>query len=240
MSMTKPSRLPSLSVFFPCFNEEANVQPLTQSLLAILPKISHQYEIIIINDGSHDQTSRIAHRLARQNHHIKVVDHKQNQGYGAAITSGIKNAAYEWVFYTDGDQQFDVSQLTQFISHTQDFDAIIGYRVNRADGQLRAANALLFKLFVDLLFRVHVKDIDCAFKLIRTNRIKSLPLKSTGAMISAELLYRLKKQGIKFKQLPVNHLPRQYGQPTGNNFKVIIKAGAEAAKLYASIKFRRK
>ena len=116
---------------------------------------------------------------------------------------------------------------------------IIGYRLKRAEGSFRTLNARLFKLFIDLLFRVHVRDIDCAFKLLRTNQVKPLPFISTGAMISSELLYRLKKRGLKFKQLPVHHFPRAWGSPTGNSFKVILKAGLEAVNLYLSIKLNR-
>jgi hypothetical protein len=113
---------------------------------------------------------------------------------------------------------------------------VIGYRQKRAEGKLRAFNAWLFKLYIDILFRVGVRDIDCAFKLIRSTTIKSIHLESTGAFTSAEFLYKLKKKGEKFYQLPVRHSKRRYGSPTGNKFKVIVKAGLEALSLYLKIK----
>jgi hypothetical protein len=168
---------------------------------------------------------------------IRLVSHPKNQGYGAALKTGIAASNKEWIFFTDGDQQFDLSELSVFIPHTASHRVVIGYRPYRAEGFIRALNAKLFKRFIDILFRVHVKDIDCAFKLFHQDVIKPLPLMSSGAMISAEILYRLKKKKIDFKQIPVHHYPRRFGQPTGNNWRVILKAGHEAFKLYTQLKF---
>ncbi|MBD3279315.1 MAG: glycosyltransferase [Candidatus Pacebacteria bacterium] len=230
-------KLHSLSAFFPCYNEESNVPLFVAEALEVLPKLAKKFEIIIVNDGSTDETKNIATQLAKKDTRIKVVNHQHNRGYGAALRSGFQAAQYDWIFFTDGDLQFKLTQLTEFVSYAQDYQAIIGYRKNRAEGSLRAFNARLFKLYVDILYRIHVRDIDCAFKLLKADLIKSLPLISTGAFTSAEFLYRLKKQGVKFKQLPVDHLPRQYGSPTGNNLKVIIKAGWEAFRIYLKVKF---
>jgi len=144
------------------------------------------------------------------------------------------------VFFTDGDLQFELIQLSSFIKYTEKYQAIIGYRKKRAEGSLRAFNAKLFKMYVDILFRLHVRDIDCAFKLFKADTIKSLDLFSEGAFISAEFLYRMKKKNIKFKQLPVNHKLRLHGSPTGNNINVVIRAGFEALKLYFMMKFGKK
>lgn len=229
--------LTSLSVFFPCFNEEKNIPHMVETSLAFLPQIAKKFEIIIIDDGSQDRTQAVTKALMENHSELKLISHPKNLGYGASIQSGLKHSRYDWIFFTDGDAQFDISQLSHFIPHASKYSVIIGYRRNRAEGQLRAFNARLFKLFVDLLFRLHVKDIDCAFKLIKSEALHDLPLISSGAMISTELLYRLKKKGFRFKQLGVDHYPRRHGQPTGNNPRVILKAGFEAIKLYLHMKF---
>lgn len=229
-------KLRSLTAFFPCYNEEANVTAMVQALLTALPKLARQFEIIIVNDGSQDQTAVLADHLAAAHPQVRVVHHPKNLGYGASLRSGFAAARSDWIFYTDGDRQFDVNQVADFLPYTNDYQVIIGYRKRRADGNFRALNANLFKLYIDTLFRLHVKDIDCAFKLLRREVVQAVPLQSTGAFTSAELLYRLKKQGYKFKQLPVDHYPRQYGTPTGNHPKVIIKAGIEAFFVYAHTK----
>lgn len=234
--MTKSSKISSLSVFFPCFNEEPNVELFVEEALNILPNIAKKFEIIVVNDGSSDGTGKIATSLARKNPFIRAIHHKRNLGYGAALRSGFQAARYDWVFFTDGDLQFRLSQLKKLIPHTEKYDVIIGYRKKRAEGAFRALNARLFKLYIDILFRVHVRDIDCAFKLFKTDVIQSLDLTSSGAFISAEFLYKLKKKHELFKQIPVDHHERQYGSPTGNNPKVIIKAGLEALRLYVSMK----
>lgn len=235
----KMKKLLSLSVFFPAYNEEENLPALIEQTMVHLPQFAENFEIIIVNDGSGDNTKTVAEDLAAKYHQVKVVSHHTNLGYGAALKTGFATAKYDWVFFTDADLQFDLAELGQFLAFTDEYKAIIGYRTARAEGFGRARNAYLFKLFVNLLFRVHVRDIDCAFKLFRTELIPPLKLQSNGAFISSELLYKLKKNHIKIKELPVTHYPRLRGNPTGANFKVVIKAGLDAIQLYSSIKLRR-
>lgn len=233
----KQPKLSSLSVFFPCYNEEKNIPIMVQQALQVLPKISNQFEIIIVDDGSTDNTRQVVAGLQRQHPELQIVSHEQNRGYGASLRTGFDTSRYDWIFYTDGDVQFDLQDLLKFVQYTKDYQIILGYRYNRAEGWSRILNARLFKIYIDLLFRVHVKDIDCAFKLMKADLIKNLDLYSTGAFISAEYLYKLKKQGVAFKQLPVKHLPRKHGQPTGARLDVIVKALADAMKLYLKMKF---
>ena len=234
--MSKRPKIDSISVFLPCLNEEQNLLPLIEKAHQFLAIYSNKHEIIVVDDGSTDNTVVAIKKISKKIPNIKLIHHSNNLGYGAAIQSGIQASQYKWIFFTDGDGQFNIQELEQFIPYTHNFKSIIGYRTNRAEGSIRAFNAGIFKLFIDIIFRVSVKDIDCAFKLFEANTIKSLDLNSTGAMISAELLYKLKKNHVQFKQLPVTHYPRIHGSPTGNSPSVIIKAGVEAIKLYLSMK----
>lgn len=228
--------LSSLTVFFPMFNEEKNVGPMIESAIEILPRITKKYEVIVVDDGSTDDTRKIAQKYQRKNQNVKIITHKMNLGYGASLRTGFAAARYDWVFFTDGDQQFDMQELFSFVTFSKKYDVIIGYRKNRAEGWMRHFNASLFKLFIDLLFRLHVKDIDCAFKLIKSDVIRAIHLESDGAMINAEFLYKLKKNHISVKQLPVSHYLRQHGDPSGANFNVIVKAMVEFARMYIKIK----
>jgi glycosyltransferase involved in cell wall biosynthesis len=230
-------KLASLSVFFPCYNEEKNVPIMVEQAVQFLPTIAEKFEIIVVNDGSTDQTAAVTKNLQKKYPQLRLVSHKDNLGYGASLRTGFNACRYDWIFYTDGDAQFDMTELTKFIPYTQEYEVILGYRQNRAEGWSRVLNAKLFKLYIDVLFRVGVKDIDCAFKLMRADLIQNLDLFSTGAFICAEYLYKLKKQGVRFKQLPVKHLPRRYGQPTGARPDVIIKALLDAMRLYLKMKF---
>lgn len=238
-SSDRALKLSSLSVFFPCFNEEKNLPQLIKQALNYIPTIAEQYELIIVNDGSQDNTQAVAQELSQRYQPVRVVSHERNLGYGAALQTGFARSRYEWIFFTDADLQFDITELQRFLPYTDQFKAIIGYRRQRAEGGLRAFNARLFKLYIDVLFRLHVRDVDCAFKLLRADHMRSLDLFSQGAFISAEFLYKLKKQGVKFKQLAVNHYPRQHGEPTGANPKVIVQGVWDALKLYLTMKFKR-
>lgn len=230
-------KLSSLSVFFPCYNEEENLPVILNQALLVLPKVAKKYEIIVVNDGSSDDTKKVAQKFASQFPNIKVISHQTNKGYGAAIRTGINESANEWIFFTDGDGQFDLNELDFFVENKDKFMAILGYRRSRAEGLRRALFAKLYKLYIDLLFRVHVKDIDCAFKLIKAEELKQLSLFSSGAFISSEILYKLKKKHIKFKQLPVNHYSRKFGSSTGANLRVIVIGLWEPLKLYLRMKF---
>lgn len=237
-NMSTPSPLRSLSVFIPCYNEAFNLPTLISQCAHYLPRFAHRFEVIIVDDGSQDHTQTVLRNLKSRYPFLRSIHHPHNQGYGLALRSGFAAARYQWTFFTDGDNQFSLSELKHFLPFTATYSVIIGYRKNRAEGQLRAINARLFKIFIDLLFRVHVRDIDCAFKLIRSQYLHQITFQSTGATINAELLYKLKKMHLPFKQLPVSHYPRRFGQPTGNQLKVILKAGYEAIKLYLSMKFK--
>lgn len=210
---------------------------LINDISKVSKKVAYKYEIIVIDDGCTDSTAEIVTDVSQRDAHVRLIQHAENLGYGASIRSGIRAATMDWIFYTDGDRQFDVSQLARFVSEAKQADVVIGYRKRRADGALRSFNAYLFGRFVAVLFRLHVRDVDCAFKLMKASVVKRMPFISTGAMISSELLYRLKKKGVEIVQLPVSHFPREYGTPTGNNPKVVWRAMRESLRLYIHMKF---
>ena len=235
--MSKVKALESLSVFFPVYNEAENLPLLVKRAERYIPSLTKKYELIIINDGSTDRSQQIATQLIKGKKHWRLINHPRNLGYGEVLKTGIKTSRYAWIFWTDGDLQFSLAELKRFINYTNDYQAIIGYRRHRAEGLKRSLASSLFKIYIDLLFRIHVKDIDCAFKLIKADLLKKLTLNSGSAFTSSEILYRLKKQGVVFKELAVNHYPRRHGQATGNQPQVIIKACWEAFTGYLNIKF---
>ena len=233
------TQLPSLSLFYPCYNEEKNVETSITKALEVLPKYAQTYEVLIINDGSRDKTKELAENIAKINPRVKVITHEVNKGYGGALKTGFANAQYDWVFFTDGDLQFDLNQLANFLPHTQNYQVIIGYRKIRAEGKKRAFVVRIYKLMVDILFGLYVKDIDCAFKLIGREALTDINLESDGMFINAELLIKLKNKGYNFKQLPVDHFSRKHGRPTGSNLKVIIRGLKETFGFYLQSKFGR-
>ncbi len=222
----------SLSVFFPAYNEEANIADSVRQAESVLKSITPTYEIIIVNDGSKDRTGEIADTLAQKDSHVKVIHHNPNQGYGAAVWSGMKAAQYDYVFFTDADLQFELSELVDLVKYIPEYQVVLGYRAKRRDPFMRLLNAKSWNLLNRFLFGLRVKDIDCAFKLFDRQVLEDLPIKSRGAMMSAELLIRLQRQGIKFKEVPVTHLPRIAGSPTGAKPAVILRAFKELIQTY--------
>ncbi len=220
-------RLPSLSIFFPCYNEEANVERVTRAALAAARDFADRFEVIIVNDGSRDRTGEIANRLAAETPEVRAVHNRPNRGYGGAVARGLKESRMDWIFFTDGDGQFDVREMDKLIGLLDRCDLAVGYRLKRADHFLRKLNAWAWGVLVRTLFGLHVRDIDCAFKLLPRSLINSIELCSEGALISTELLARAKKRGLRIAEVGVNHYPRTAGTQTGANISVILRAFRE-------------
>jgi glycosyltransferase involved in cell wall biosynthesis len=229
-------RLKALSAFFPAYNEEANVERMVNGLRAILPQVAEDYEIIIVNDGSKDRTREIADRLVREDPKVRVVHHEKNQGYGAAVRSGINACKKDYLFFTDGDGQFDVSQLSKLTPYLADHDGVIGFRLNRQDPWIRKLNARAWNRLVRLMLGLKVRDIDCAFKLFRRRIFDQIHLEYSGAMVSTEMLVKIRKRGHRLYEIGVLHSPRSAGKQTGANLRVILRAFKELFRFYRKMK----
>jgi len=226
----------SLSVFFPCYNEQDNIERVVKSTLDVLTALKIDYEVIIVNDGSKDKTGETADKLAEKYEHVKVVHHSVNRGYGAALQSGFRAATKEYVFYTDGDGQFDIKELPMFFKYTADYDIVTGYRIKRQDNLIRKLNAFCWTTMVNLLFGMKIKDMDCAFKLYKRRIFDDIKMASSGALINTEIFARAKNKGYKIFQIGVHHYPRTAGTQTGAKLSVILRAFKELFALYKQIK----
>ena len=226
----------SLSVFFPCFNEQDNIERVIKAAVDVLSPLKIDFEIIIVNDGSKDKTGEIADKLAAENKNIKAIHHSVNRGYGAALQSGFKAATKEYVFYTDGDGQFDIKELPPLFKYAADCDIVTGYRTKRQDNLIRKINAFCWTTLVNLLFGMKIKDMDCAFKLYRRSVFDNIKLESTGALINTEIFARAKNKGYKIFQIGVHHYPRTAGVQTGAKLRVVLRAFKELFALYKQIK----
>ncbi|MBD3295989.1 MAG: glycosyltransferase [Candidatus Omnitrophica bacterium] len=230
------ARLKELSVFFPAYNEEANIENTVRKALEALPRITDTFELIIVNDGSTDRTADIAGRLAREFPRIKVITHPENRGYGAAVRSGLKASSYGHVFFTDGDGQFDIRELSAFAELAGEYDIVAGYRIDRQDPFYRLINAKAYNLLIRILFGLRVKDIDCAFKIIRKEVIDAIALESESQFVSAEFLIKARKKGYTIVQKGARHLPREHGVPTGNSPANVINSFRELFTLWKDLK----
>ena len=229
-------RLPSLSVFFPCHNEVDNVEALVERTLEVLPQVADDYEVIIVNDGSGDGTRELADRLASEHPAVQAVHHDVNRGYGGALKSGFAAARHEFIFFTDGDGQFDVGEIDRLLPLLDDADMAVGRRIKRADSAIRIINAKAYMLMIRLLFGLKVRDIDCAFKLLPRRVIEAVSLRSDGALISAELLIKARHAGFTFAQVGVNHYPRLAGEQSGAKLSVILRMFRELWKMRGELR----
>jgi glycosyltransferase involved in cell wall biosynthesis len=225
----------SLSVFFPCYNEQENVERVVRQAVGVLDELVSDWEIIVVNDGSADRTGAIADRLAAEDGRIRAVHHRANAGYGMALRSGFAAATKNYVFYTDGDGQFDIAELGKLLAMRDAADIISGYRERRRDSFLRRLNARGWGWLVQRVLRFRCRDVDSAFKLYRREIFDRIALRSTGALIDAEVLARATRLGYTIAATPVRHLPRLAGAQTGAKLRVIGRAFRELLGLRRDI-----
>lgn len=232
----RPGRRYALSVFYPCYNEEGNIRRVVGEALAFLPTLSDDFEIILVDDGSADRTGAIADELAREHACVRAVHHPSNRGYGGALQSGFRAATRELVFYTDGDGQFDITDLTRLLPLIETHDIVSGYREHRQDSLMRRLNAWLWGALVQRVLGFRCRDVDSAFKLYRREIFDRIEMKSMGALIDAEVLARAVRAGYTIAEAPVRHRPRIAGRQTGANLRVIARAFKELFQLRREIR----
>jgi len=223
---------PSISFFCPAYFDEKNLPLLIPKVYQVLRAQASEFEMVIINDGSPDKTGPVAEKLAKKfARHLSVVHHQKNLGYGAALKSGFQQAQkFDYVFYTDGDNQYDAAELKKMIPFLKKYDVVVGYRTKRALSLTRQIQTLFFNRLVKWLFGMKIKDVNCSMKVISKEVLKQINLTSSGSFIEAELLIKLKQKNFKIKEVEVSHFPRQFGLASGGRPRVIIKTFCEMMK----------
>ncbi len=229
-------KLESLTIFFPCYNEEGNVDRVIRAAVAAGKQVTDDLEVIIVNDGSKDRTAELADALAAELPEVRAVHNRPNRGYGGALQRGFNEASKKWIFYTDGDGQFDLAELPRLLPLLETCDIVSCYRINRQDPLQRKLNAWAWGTLVKRLFGFRIRDVDCAFKLYPRTLFERITMQSTGALIDTEILAKATNLGYRIGQIGVQHYPRTVGEQTGANLKVILKAFRELFKLYRDIK----
>ncbi len=224
-------RLAGLSVVLPCLDEAANIAHAVAEAIAAGGRCAWAVEVVVVDDGSHDTTRRDAERLAALDSRVRVVAHDRNRGYGAALRTGIETSRMPWILLTDADLQFDLQQLVSMLVAARDHDLVAGYRIARQDPWPRRAAAWTWNRLMRRTFDVPVRDVDCAFKLVRGSALRALELRSEGAMISTELCTRAQRDGWRICEIGVQHRPRQAGHATGADTAVVLRAFAERRAL---------
>jgi glycosyltransferase involved in cell wall biosynthesis len=231
-----------LSLFLPCYNEEANLESTVNKTLPILIKTASKWELIIVNDGSKDKTGEVALRLqTKYPQNIKIVTHPLNRGYGASFKSGFYTAKYDWISFIDADGQFDFKDINKLLDVQKESqaDLVIGYYLGRKVPLVRIWGSKLWQLAVFILFGLKVRDIDCGFKLVRKKVIDTIPrlVAERGPFISSEFLIKAKKAGFKIAECGVFHYPRTAGEATGAKLSVILAGFKDLLRLWLKLNF---
>jgi glycosyltransferase involved in cell wall biosynthesis len=206
----------TISAVLPAYNEEENIETATTRMADVLRSLNlRDWEVIVVNDGSRDRTGEIADRLASQDPaHIRVFHHSPNRGYAEALKTGFTSARHELIFYTDSDNQFDVRELSNLLPLIEDADLVCGFRIYRFDPLTRLVLSWGFNLLVRIIFRIKVRDIDCAFKLFRREVFDRVTIESKKFFVDAEILAKAKYFGFRMVEIGVRHYPRPAGRST--------------------------
>lgn len=206
------SKREGISIFFPCYNDRRTIGKLIENAFKTVKKNAKKYEVIVVDDGSTDGSTQLLQKLAKRYSHLKLVFHQQNMGYGRALRSGFKTAKYQLIFYTDGDKQYDVSELPILLSlMTKDVDFVNGIKMSRHDPTYRIFIGNLYSFVIRWAFWLPIIDVDCDFRLIRKSIVKKLDLKINSGAVCIELVKKAQRKGAIFRQVSVHHLKRKYG-----------------------------
>lgn len=221
-----------LSLVLPAHNEAENIEPVIQRVLSVLPNVVRDAEIIIVDDGSDDGTGEFADELAARHLQVQVIHHDVNLGYGSALRSGFEAATGDLIMFMDSDRQFDIGDITALLPYVPHYDVVAGYRIRRRDPLYRRVYAKVFDFAVWVFFGIHMRDVDCAFKIYRADLIKAMPLTMPGALINTEMLAFARRMGASLVEVGVSHYPRTAGQQSGGSPRVVLRAMGETMRLW--------
>ena len=236
----RPAKAPGLSVFFPAYNDSGTIASLVIAARQTAASLSHDFEVIVVNDGSADTTAQIVDELARTYPEVKVVHHSRNRGYGAALRSGFAAATRELVFYTDGDAQYDPTEMTLlWRALGNDVDLVNGYKISRSDPRHRILIGRIYHHTVKLLFGLKVRDVDCDFRLMRRSIFDRVSLETSSGVICLEMMKKIQDAGFTVAEVPVHHYHRVYGKSQFFNFRRLFKTAIDVAALWVALVIRK-
>ena len=227
----------SLSVFFPAYYDEGNIGKVVTKVISVLEELQlADYEVIIIEDGSPDRTAEVADELAKQYPKVRVIHHNKNMGYGATLREGFLSAKLDYVFYSDGDNQFDLDDLKKFVALIPYTDIVSGFRIKKQYSNYRKFTSFVYNFVLRVLFDMSERDVDCAFKLFPTKLFKEISVKSVRAFIDAEIMIKARLLNYSVTEIGVRHLPRMDGISTGARPSVIFWTIGEIYRYYKKYK----
>lgn len=234
--------MPGLSVFFPAYNDAGTIASLVITSMKVAASLTPDFEVIVVNDGSSDDTPRILDELSRiYPDHFRAVHHPANRGYGGVLRTGFATATKDYIFYTDGDGQYDPAEMTLLWEKlTDDVDWVNGWKISRSDPMHRIIIGRVYHHMVKLLFGLKVRDVDCDFRLMRRRIFEVVKLEKDSGVICLEMMKKFKDAGFRVAETPVHHYHRAHGKSQFFNFPRIFKTAIDVMKLWWALVIRRK
>ena len=230
---------PGLSVFLPAYNDSGTIASLVITSLKTAERLTPDFEVIIVNDGSADATAEIADELARTYPQVRVVHHEKNRGYGGALRSGFASATRDLIFYTDGDAQYDPAEMeTLWAAFNDNVDLVNGYKISRSDPLHRIIIGRVYHHTVKILFGLRVRDVDCDFRLMRRAIFDRVVLEKNSGVICLEMMKKIQDAGFRIAEVPVHHYHRAFGKSQFFNFRRLFKTGIDVMKLWFALVVR--
>lgn len=230
-------KMPSISVFFPAYNDAGTITSMVITSLLTLRELTDDYEVIVINDGSQDHTAEVLDELARVYHdEVRIIHHAQNRGYGGALRSGFAAATKEWIFYTDGDAQYDPRELKNLVDLAGDeVDFINGWKIERHDPLHRVIIGRIYQYIIKFSFGLRLRDVDCDFRLMRREVFDQVDLQADSGVICVELMKKVQDNGFRLAETPVHHFHRAYGKSQFFNYPRLLRVGRDLSKLWVQL-----
>lgn len=241
MSKASQKQLSSLSLFFPAYNDGGTIPSMVLTAQIAARSITDDYEIIVVNDGSQDHTPLVLAELEKQVPRLRVVHHPQNQGYGAALRTGFASATKEWIFYTDGDAQYNPLEIPSLVAALKDgVDIVNGYKIHRNDPFIRVLLGAIYNSLMKLAFGIRIKDVDCDYRLMRRSIFDTVRLESNTGSICVEMVKKIQEAGYTFAEVPVSHYHRQYGHSQFFNWRRLLRTARHLLTLWWKLVVRQK
>jgi len=234
------SKLPSISAFFPAFNDGGTISSMVLTALIALRQVTDDYEVIVVNDGSTDYTAQVLEELASRCPELRVIHHPKNRGYGGALRTGFAGATKEWIFYTDGDAQYNPLELVKLVEAWHEgVDIVNGYKIMRHDPIERKVIGVIYHHFVRLAFGFKLRDVDCDFRLMRRAMFDTVELESDSGTICLEMVKKFQDAGYVFVEVPVHHYYRAYGVSQFFNWRRLLRTAYQLAVLWWKLVIRK-
>ena len=234
------SELSSVTAFFPAYNDAGTIPSMVIMAFKALSQVTDDYEVVVVNDGSQDYTAEVLAELAGMYPRLRVITHPHNRGYGAALRTGFASATKEWIFYTDGDAQYDPHELKVLAEALrEDVDIVNGYKIARQDPLHRIVIGRVYHHLVKFVFRLPLRDTDCDFRLFRRSIFERVQLESDSGTIALELVKKFHDAGCRFVEVPVHHYHRAYGQSQFFNFRRLIRTALQLSHMWWKLVVRK-